>query len=79
MQKSACAVIADCRPGSGACRIGGYGAGFAGRWVSCWHAQPGHGPLGGKDNFVADQAVAGQVAAAYPDVLVEDRVPGGCA
>jgi len=23
---------------------GGYGAGFAGRWVSCWHAQPGHGP-----------------------------------
>jgi hypothetical protein len=40
-------------------------------------------PLGGEDNFVADQAVAGQVAAADPDVLVavraEDRVPDGCA
>src|SRR5260370_23741665 len=32
--------------------------------------------LGGKDNFVADQAVAGQVAAAYPDVLVAVRGRG---
>jgi hypothetical protein len=29
--------------------------------------------LGGKDNFAADRAVAGQVAAAYPDVLVAVR------
>ena len=28
--------------------------------------------LGGKDNFAADRAVAEQVAAAYPDVLVAD-------
>jgi hypothetical protein len=32
--------------------------------------------LGGKDNFVADQAVAGQAAAAYPDVLVAVRGRG---
>ena len=32
--------------------------------------------LGGKDNFMADQAVAGQVAAAYPDVLVAVRGRG---
>ena len=29
--------------------------------------------LGGKDNFAADRAVAEQVAAAYPDVLVAVR------
>ncbi|MFY9777450.1 MAG: SAM-dependent methyltransferase [Trebonia sp.] len=39
--------------------------------------------LGGRDNFAADRAVAEQVAAAYPDVLVAVRaqralLPGRC-
>jgi hypothetical protein len=33
--------------------------------------------LGGTDNFAADRAVAGQVAAAYPDVLIAVQAQRG--
>jgi hypothetical protein len=80
---SFCAVIADCRPACIACRNGGYGAGSPGAGSAAGTPSPVMAPLGGKDNFVADQLSPGRsppgTRMCWSRSGVEDRVPGGCA